>query len=110
MRASRRVEHDARLRWFAAVLACVLGLAVTTAARAGHPHKHVARGSVVVTAAAVDTPSGAAKSDVGADRPADARTAPVAVGPAATADSSRLASSVTAGSPPVRGPPAEGQR
>ena len=97
----------ARLRTVAALLVCILGLALVTSARTATTHKHLARGTAVLTASTGDLGHGAQRTDQHAAVPAAAPSAPVLTRFGTSADSSTSASSRTAPTPQVRGPPGQ---
>jgi hypothetical protein len=107
MQAQRRIGSDTRLRAVAAILACILGLTVATAARSVHTHKQATRAAAVLSVSVSDTFHGAARGDHHgslAPTPAPLKTE---LGHVTTSDSSRSVSSRTARAPQVRGPPAQ---
>lgn len=97
----------ARLRTVAALLVCILSLALVTSARTATTHKHLARGTAVLTASTGDLGHGAQRTDQHAAVPVAPSSGPVLTRLGTSADSSTSASSRTAPTPQVRGPPGQ---
>ncbi len=106
MQARRRIISGAGRRALAALLACALGLALATPARAATTHKRHGHGNSAVVLSG-DTASHSLRSlDAHGTVPVAPPTSRLRAG-ASTSQSSRTASSYPAGTSPARGPPAQ---